>query len=100
MIEGGEDLRFPFEPREAVGVVDEGLGQDLQSDLAPQRRIVRSIHLSHPARTECGEDFVRTEVRANRERHTYFAGTRCFSSSNQGRKSLAIMPEPSQERVR
>jgi hypothetical protein len=34
VVEAGEDLRFPLEPREPIRLSREGVGQDLQRDLA------------------------------------------------------------------
>ena len=70
MIECREYLRFPSEPGEAVGIVDEALRQDLQRDVASELCVLGAIDLAHPARAEGRQDFVSTEPRAGRERHS------------------------------
>ena len=59
MIQRGERLRFALEAREPVGIACEGVGQDLDRDIAIQLRIARAIHLAHAARADLGGD-VRT----------------------------------------
>ena len=67
MIQRRERLRLAFEPRQAVGVRGERVWQDLDRDLAAQRRVRRPVHLSHPAFTDLGGDFVDAEARAGSE---------------------------------
>jgi hypothetical protein len=64
MVHGGEDLRFPAEACEALRVVREGVGKDLQRDVAIQLGIARPIHFAHAAGTECRDDFVRATTNA------------------------------------
>jgi hypothetical protein len=59
-------LRFPLEPRERLGAREMG-GECLQRDDALESCVPRAIDLTHPARSEGGEDLVRTEARALRE---------------------------------
>ena len=40
MIEWGEDLRFPPEPSDAVGISGHGSGQHLEGNVPFQRRVV------------------------------------------------------------
>ena len=49
MVERREDLRFALEPREPIGIAGEGVGQDLQRDVAIELRVARAIDLPHPA---------------------------------------------------
>ena len=51
------DLRLPLESREAIGIVGERLGQDLDRDVALQLRIARAIDLAHAARAERARRF-------------------------------------------
>ena len=46
MIERGEDLRFSPEACDALGIVDEAVGQDLNRDLARELRVARTIYLA------------------------------------------------------
>ena len=39
MIERGQDLRFTTEAGDALGIVGEGVGKELQSDVAPELRV-------------------------------------------------------------
>ena len=52
MVERGEDLRFSFEAREALGIEREHLGKHLQRDVADKLRIAGAIDLAHSARPE------------------------------------------------
>ena len=45
MIQRRERLRLALEPRQAVGVRGERVRQDLDRDLATERRVRRPIHL-------------------------------------------------------
>jgi hypothetical protein len=68
MIQRGERPGFTFEAGQAVGVMREGLGQDLDRDVAVQLRIARAKDLPHPAfANRCG-DFVDAEAGAGCER--------------------------------
>lgn len=64
VIQGGEDLGFACEPRDAITIEREVGWQKLDRNVAAKLRVARSIHLAHPASTDGGEDFVRPESRA------------------------------------
>ena len=49
MIERGERLRLALEPDQPFGVRGERVRQDLDRDLATERRVCRPVDLSHPA---------------------------------------------------
>ena len=51
------------------GIVSDGRRQDLQRDVAVQLRVVRPIHLAHPAAAEWRDDFVRADARARGKKH-------------------------------
>ena len=55
---------------EAVGVVRERLGKNLDCDVAVQFRIARAIDLSHAPRADVRGDLVDAEAGAYRERQT------------------------------
>ena len=67
MIERGEDLRFALEAREPLLIEGEAVGQDLERDVALERRVARAIDLAHTARAERGQNFVRAESIADGE---------------------------------
>jgi hypothetical protein len=54
-----ERPRLALEPRAAIGVGAEDVGQDLQGDVAPQPAVARAIDLAHAARAERRDDLVR-----------------------------------------
>ena len=62
VVERGEDLRLALEAGEALGVVGEGLGQQLEGDLAAELRVGGAVHLAHPARAERREDLVASQA--------------------------------------
>ena len=64
MIQRGERSRLALEACEPLGIVRECFRQDLQGDVAPQPRIARSIHLTHPAFAKFRDDFVGAQFRA------------------------------------
>ena len=47
VVEAGEDLGLPLEPSEPVRVSGEGVGQDLQRDLAVELRVGGLPDLAH-----------------------------------------------------
>ena len=61
MIQRRERLRLALEPRQAVGVRRERVRQDLDRDLAAERRVRRPIHLPHAAFADRRGDFVDAE---------------------------------------
>ena len=69
MIQRGEHLRFALKSREAFGIGDERLGQDLDRDRAIELRIARAIHLAHPACPERCANLIRAEPCASGQRH-------------------------------
>ena len=70
MIERREDLCFALEARHALGIQREGIGQDLDRDVAAQSGISRAIHLAHAAGADGGEDLIRPEASAQGEGQT------------------------------
>ena len=69
VVEAGEDLRLPREPGEAVGVRREGVGEDLQGDLAVELRVGGLPDLAHAALPDEGGDVVVAEANASTEGH-------------------------------
>ena len=69
MVAAGEHLRFPLEPGEAIGVCGEGVGEDLQRDVAAQSRVGCPIDLAHAALADEGGDVVMAESGADGEGH-------------------------------
>ena len=61
MVEAGEDLSLPLEPGEPIRVAGEGIGQDLQGDIAVELRVGGLPDLAHPALAEEGRYLVRTK---------------------------------------
>ena len=51
-----------LEPAQPVGVAGDADGQHLDRDLTAQARVPRAVDLAHPARSQGGEDLVRTEA--------------------------------------
>ena len=64
MVQRREDLRFALETRQAIGITGEGIGQDLERDVALQLRVLRAIDLAHPAGADLGGDLVDAEAGA------------------------------------
>ncbi len=64
MVERGQHLRFTLEASQPLGVVHEGVGQDLQRDITIQLRVPRLVDLPHAARAELFGDHVLPELAA------------------------------------
>jgi len=67
VIECGEGTGFPLEAGDAVLVLEELLGQDLDGHVALELRVPDPVDLSHSPRTERGEDLPGTETGAGGE---------------------------------
>ena len=52
MTERGQDLRLPLKSGHAVVVIREGVGQDLDGDVAIEARVRGAVDLAHPARPQ------------------------------------------------
>src|SRR3954469_5984501 len=90
MVQRRESLGFTIEAGQSVGIVREGLGQDLDRDVAPERRVVRAVYLPHPAGADCADDFVRADARPCRQRHgTNLTPNRLTLSQSNGARSPA-----------
>ena len=64
-------LRLLLEAAQAIGVLRERRGQDLDRDLAPEPRILRAVDLAHAAGADLAEDLVGAELRTGRQGHGY-----------------------------
>ena len=61
VIQRGERLRFSFEARYAILVLEEFLRQNFQRDIPCEARVRRPVHFSHPSGAERSEDLVGSE---------------------------------------
>jgi hypothetical protein len=64
MIERGQDFGLALQASDAIGILREGGGQDLDRDVALQARVAGTIDLAHSAGADHRLDFVRTEARS------------------------------------
>ena len=71
MVEAGEDLRLPREPGEPFWISREGVGEDLQRDLAAQLRVGSLSDPAHAALAEQGGHVVVPEAGADVKRHAW-----------------------------
>ena len=62
MVHRGQKPRFAVEACESLGIARKPLGQHLQRHVATQGAVVRAVHLSHAARANRREDFIRTQA--------------------------------------
>src|SRR5687767_1172012 len=69
MVQSRERLCFAGEAGQAFAIAREDLRQHLDRDVAIELRIAGAIHLSHAARAQRSDDFVRTETGARRQDH-------------------------------
>ena len=49
MVQRREQFRLALKAGDAIGIAADGLGKDLEGDVALQLRIARAIHLAHAA---------------------------------------------------
>ena len=64
MIQGGQRLRFTLKASQPIGVMGDCVGEDLDRDVAVQRRVPRPKHLAHPAFAYLRRDCVDAEASA------------------------------------
>ena len=76
MIERREHLRFAAEPRQSIRIAGQERRQDFQRDVAIELGVARAIDLAHTPGAERGEDLIRAESSAGRQRQGWHAG-RC-----------------------
>ena len=69
MVERRQEPRFAVEPLQALGILRQRFGQDLESDFAAQSRIASFPDLTHPALAERGEHFIGAEAKADMKGH-------------------------------
>ena len=58
MVQAGEHLGFASEPGETVGIGGEGVGENLDSDVAVEFGVGGAVDGAHAALTELGGDAV------------------------------------------
>ena len=71
MVETGENLRFPLEPRKAIRITGEGVGQDLERHLPVQLGIGGLVDLAHAPLANEGGDLVVAESGADLKGHRF-----------------------------
>ena len=69
MIQRRQRLGFALEARQPLGIVREGVGQDLDRDLPTQVGVGGAIHLAHAAHADLGSDLIRAEAGASSQSH-------------------------------
>src|SRR5579864_4416034 len=97
MVQGGQRLGFAREALEAIRIRGEEIRQDLDGDIAVERRVLRAVDLAHPAGAELGNDFVRTDVRTWRTPAIRSHGSALDSCDRQAYSYLQRRPFGSRE---
>jgi hypothetical protein len=69
VIQRGEDLGLTPETDHVARVAGESRGQHLDSDIAPEFGVLRSIDFAHPTGADRSGDLVGANARADGERH-------------------------------
>ena len=87
VVQAGEHLRFPLEPREAIRVSREGVGEDVQGDVAAQVRVGGATNLPHPPFADEGGHVVMAEAGAGGKRYEC---ERCKGYRPRGCISLSV----------
>jgi hypothetical protein len=65
MIESREHTRLPVEPRAALGIGHEDIGQNLDRHIAAEGDVARPVDISRPAACDQGPNLVRSEPMAD-----------------------------------
>src|SRR5580765_3433528 len=86
MRQGGNRPRLPIEAPLGLRVTHTPGGQDLDSDVAIEPRVLRAVNLTHPSSADGGDDLVGTKASPGSERHLSGVSIR-RSSSTQNRVS-------------
>ena len=68
MIQAGDGARFAVEPLAQSGSIGKVIGKDFDGNDALQAGIPGAVHLAHPARANCREDFVGAQTFASEDR--------------------------------
>ena len=69
VVQAGENMGFPLEPRQPVWICGESFRQDLQRHLAVELSVGGLVDLAHPAFADFGGDIVVAESGADLERY-------------------------------
>jgi hypothetical protein len=64
MVQRSQRLRFTLKASQPIGVMGDRAGEDLDRDVAVQRRVSRPKHLAHPAFANLRCDCIDAEARA------------------------------------
>jgi hypothetical protein len=71
MIQAGDGFGFAVKTFAQLGTVGEMSGKNLDGDDALEARVAGFVHLSHSARTDGGENFIRSEFGARVQGHFF-----------------------------
>ena len=77
MVERRQEAGLAFEAGASVGIGQPEIGQDLERDVAAERRVAGPIDQAHAARAEQSGDLVRSETLARRERGSLVVEDAC-----------------------
>ena len=69
MVERREQVGFPREARQPLGIAREELGENLERDVSRQFAVARTIHLAHAAGADQRDDLEGAEAGAWRKGH-------------------------------
>jgi len=71
MIQRGQYFRFTLKAVNAIAILREFFGKDLDCNFAFQLRIAGAIYLTHATFAEKRNDFVRSELGTNAQGHDF-----------------------------
>ena len=102
VVEAGQDLGFPLEPGEAIRISREGVGEDLQRDLAVELGVGGLPDLAHAALANEGGHVIVPEAGASGQGHesvcakigTFYAQAVTASSNRRGPLSPTLLSSP------
>ena len=75
MVQGRDGPRLALEAGQAIGVLGDLVGEDLDRDLAAQAGVAGAVDLPHAAGPEEVDDLVRPESGSGQKRHVRASGS-------------------------
>ena len=92
MRERGDRFSLSLEPRAPIRIGGKRRWQNFDRDVAVEARVPGAIDLTHAARTEWAEDFVRAEASTGTQRHWLLSGWRAAAGRGSGRAAACVRP--------
>src|SRR5207245_6918489 len=94
MIQAGDRLCFPLKPLLPLRICRHIFRQNLDRDVPPEPRILRAVHLAHPASSEGAHDLVWPQFRSQGKAHQLLTLVPAFYVLKEQRGKTALVRAP------